>query len=321
MSLKKVAAAIKRHKYFLITAHTNLEGDALGAELAFYKLLKALKKEAVVVNDDKIPYGYEFLPEVQKIKKFKGNLKKIKFSCLVVLDCSDLSRCGQISQVDFRGKAILNIDHHISNRKFGQVNWVQARASSASEMVYKIYQQLGVPIDQEVATLLYTGIIADTGSFRYSNTSALTHRIVARLLEHNLDIPGIYRQVYENVPFSDARLLNKILPQIKRDPSGKIIWFELPRRLLKKKKVYIDLSDHLLSFGRAIKDVEVVALFKENLGTDEIRVNLRSQGRVDVNKIANFFGGGGHKTASGITLKGDLTQIRKKVLARIREAL
>ena len=322
MSLKKAADCVKKHKNFLITTHTNSEGDALGSELAFYRLLKAIGKKAVIVNDDNAPYEYNFLPGIDKIKKFKEALKGIKFDCFVTLDCSSLTRCGQVHKLNHDSKTILNIDHHISNERFGDINWVDAHASSCSEMVYKIYKKLRIPLDKDIATSLYTGILTDTGSFHYPNTSGLTHKIVAQLLKYNLDIARIYKNAYENIPFSNMQLLTKILPAVKRQCKGRVVWFEIRRNMLKNQKLAFDLTENVLSFARAIKDVEVAVLFKENLGVkDEIRVNFRSQGKVDVNKIAAYFGGGGHKTASGATVKGRIDAVRRKVLAKIKEAL
>jgi phosphoesterase RecJ-like protein len=128
--------------------------------------------------------------------------------------------------------------------------------------------------------------------------------------------------VYESIPFEDAQLLSKILPQMKCEAQGRVIWFQIKQGILRKKKLSFDLSEHILSFGRAIKDAQVVVLFKENLSAqNEIRVNFRSQGKVDVNAIAGFFGGGGHKTASGATIKGNIDQVRRRVLAKIKQTL
>jgi len=322
VSLKKAAACVKKHKNFLITSHTNMEGDALGSELAFYNLVNKLGKSATVVNEDKLPYGYDFLPLKDKLVKYKDNLKNTGFDCFVVLDCSDLSRTGEVYRLNSSQKPVLNIDHHISNQKFGDVNWVEPFVSSCSEMIYKLYRALRVPLDRNAAVLLYAGILTDTGSFRYSNTSSFTHQAVSELLKFNLDIPQIYKCIYENVPFENMQLLSKILPAIKREAKGRIVWCQIKRDMLKNKKLSFDLSEHILSFGRAIKDSEVVVLFKENLGVkNEIRINLRSQGKVDVNKIAQAFGGGGHKAASGATVRGKLDDVRRRVLAKIKEHL
>lgn len=336
MSLKRVVGLIKKHRNFLITVHTNPEGDALGSELAFYMMLKKLGKNAIIVNEDDVPYGYDFLPGQNIIKKFnrrfffesesvnsrKKDLRNINFDCFAVLDCSDLARTGEIHRLNSKSRPIINIDHHISNDRFGDANWVDPNASSTSEMIYVLYKRLKVPFDKDVALLLYVGILTDTGSFRYTNTTKHTHKAVSELLKYNLDVTGTYKHIYENIPFEDIKLLIRILPNIKREVGGKIIWFQIKQDMLKNKKLSFDLSEELLSFARAIKDVEVAVLFKENLGLkDEIRVNFRSQGRVDVNKIANFFGGGGHRTASGATVRGRIDQVRKKVLAKIKENL
>jgi phosphoesterase RecJ-like protein len=322
VNLKKVITCIKNNKNFLITSHTNLEGDALGSELAFYNLLKKLGKTATVINEDKLPYGYDFLPYKNKILKFKDNLKNTEFDCFVVLDCSDLSRTGEVYRLNSKQNPILNIDHHISNQEFGDINWIEPHASSCSEMIYKLYKALALPLDRDTAILLYTGILTDTGSFRYSNATSFTHQVVSELLKFNLDIPQIHKSIYENIPFEDMLLLAKILPAMRREAGGKLIWFQIKKNLLRNKKLSFDLSEQILTFGRAIKDVQVAVLFKENLGVkNEIRVNFRSQGKVDVNKIACFFGGGGHKTASGATVHGKIDHVRQKVLSKIKESL
>lgn len=322
MSLEKVIACIRKNRNFLVTTHTNLEGDALGSELAFSRLLKKLGKRAFIINEDSLPYGYGFLPEADAARKLKRHLKHLEFDCFVILDCSDLNRCGRVYALNKKGKPVLNIDHHISNKEFGDANWIEPEASSTCEMIYKLYKKFGVSFDRYTALFLYVGMLTDTGSFRYANTSAFTHQAVAELLKYNFDVSQIYRSIYENVPFEDMQTLSKILFSMKRSCQGKIAWFKLKRNLLNKKKLSLDLSETLLSFARAVKGVEVAVLFKENLWVrNEIRVNFRSQGKIEVNKIAQFFGGGGHKTASGATVGGSINEVKNKVLAKIKENL
>ncbi|MFA4854471.1 MAG: bifunctional oligoribonuclease/PAP phosphatase NrnA [Candidatus Omnitrophota bacterium] len=321
MSLKKVCASVKKYNNFLITVHTSPEGDALGSQLAFYNLIKKLGKEGTIINEDALPYGYDFLPGNKLIRRLGKSSKYIDFDCFVVLDCADLKRTGEVYKLNTGNKPVLNIDHHVSNRIFGDVNWVEPGASSCSEMIYKLYKQLRLPIDKDTALVLYTGMMTDTGSFRYSNTSSFTHKAASELLESGLDVAQVYRNTYENIPLSDVKLLLEILPEIKFYYRGKIARFKIKKKLLKSGKPCVDIADLVLSFGRAIKGVEVVVLFKENLGeNNEVRINLRSQGQVDVNKVASLFGGGGHKTAAGCTLHGDIDQISKKVLNKIRES-
>lgn len=321
--LRKLIACLKENNNFLITSHLNPEGDALGSEIACYRLLKAMGKDALILNDDNTPPGYAFLPGVNKIKKFnKKNIRKLKFDCLVVLDCSGLKRCGQVAELNSLNRPVINIDHHISNEFFGGVNWVDTHASSCSEMVYSLYKKLRLPINKQTAILLYVGMLTDTGSFRYTNTTGLTHKAVSELIGYGVDVALIHRSLYQDIPFQDMKLISRILPGIQRSFAGKVAWFQIRQQLLENRNVTVDLTDYMLGFARSIKDVEVALLFKENLKEkDEIRVNFRSQGRVDVNKVARFFGGGGHKTASGATIRGKINTVRKKVLAKIKESL
>ncbi|MCX5707349.1 MAG: bifunctional oligoribonuclease/PAP phosphatase NrnA [Candidatus Omnitrophica bacterium] len=321
-NLKKVVAEIRKHKRFLITAHTSPEGDALGAELAFLNLVKKLGKSGVIINEDVVPKEYNFLPEKENIGIYKQNIRGIEFDCMVIVDCSDLSRTGEVYKLNKWGRSVINIDHHVSNDKFGNVNWVDPLASSASEMVFKLYKEMCVSFDKVSALQLYVGIMTDTGSFRYTNTTSFTHKAAGELMKFNFDVRLVYKMIYESIPFHELKLLSKILLDIKRSMDDKVIWIEIPRHILRHERLSFDLSEQVLSFMRMAKDAQVVALFKENFGVkDEIRFNLRSHGVVDVNKIAQYFGGGGHKTASGCTMCGKLSSVRKKVLAKIRENL
>ncbi len=321
MSLKKVVNCINKHKRFLITTHKNVEGDALGSEIALYKLLLKLGKSAVIINQDKLPAGYSFLPCSRLIKKYKNNLSS-KFDVFIMVDCAGKSRCGSVIDMAGTGKPIINIDHHISNTKFGDVNWVLAESSSASEMIFRLYKAMKVDFDTDIAKALYVGILTDTGSFRYSNTTAFTHKAVAELMKFNVNVPQIYRQIYESISFSDIAMLSKMLATLENHASGKIIIFEITNKLLEGRRVNFDFTDYVLKFGRLIRGSQVCLLFREQLANSgAIRVNLRSKGKVDVNRVAQAFGGGGHKTASGCTIEGSLKSVKNKVIKKIQQQL
>jgi bifunctional oligoribonuclease and PAP phosphatase NrnA len=317
MSLNEICKNIKRYDSFLITAHTSPEGDALGSQLGFYNLVKKLGKQAVIVNEDPLPASYAFLPGSGSIRRLGKGFKPGQFDCFVVLDCADLKRTGGVYKLNRLHQPVLNIDHHVSNQNFGDAHWVDAQASSCSEMIYRLFKRMGVALDKDTALVLYTGIMTDTGSFRYSNTASSTFKAAAELLKFGINVAGVYRQTYENIPPAQAKLLLKLLAGIKFFGRGKVAAFQVARGLPPDKNG-IDLMDHILSFGRSIKGVEVVALFKNTPSPQaRVRVNLRSQGAVDVNKIAAYFGGGGHKTAAGCTLPGRISPVRVKVIARI----
>lgn len=321
MEIKRIAKEIRRHKSFLITTHINMEGDALGSLLAMRGLLLSLAKSAVMVSADKVPAQYDFIPQARYVKR-PSQIKKDRFDCLIALDCSDPSRCREVMKRFAEDKTIINIDHHISNSRFADLNWIDPKASSTAEMVYRLYKYMGVALDKERALFLYIGLVTDTGSFRYPNTSPFSHFMAGQLLRHGLKVNRIYRNIYENLKFEDLKLLNKVLDTFEQDKSGKVVWFQIDRQLLKQSDLSFDLAEKVLNFGRLNKRAEVIILFKEELERqNQIRVNFRSQGSFDVNKIARVFSGGGHKTASGCRIEGKLETVKRRVLAKIEKTL
>lgn len=318
MSLKKVVACVKRHKRFLITAHTGLEGDALGSELALCRLLHKLGKQASVVNEDALPAEYAFLPGASAIRRYADLSASPTYDCFVAVDCSDLRRSGKVERLYEAKKPLLNIDHHVSNSRFGSVNWVEPSASSASEMIYRLYRALGLALDKDVSLLLYVGIFTDTGSFRYPNTTSATHSIISRLLRYGIDPAAVYKHTYENIPYRFVRSLGSVLAATRRSAGGRVIWLYLDKSPLADGDSSFDWPDYLLGVMRAVKGVEVALLFRR-IQKGKIRVNLRSQGAVDVNRVAAAFGGGGHKTASGCTVRDSAKKVIRQVLFRIRQ--
>ncbi|MDD5617841.1 MAG: bifunctional oligoribonuclease/PAP phosphatase NrnA [Candidatus Omnitrophica bacterium] len=320
MKISKIKEFLKRHKRFLICAHTSPEGDSLGAQLAFAFALQSMGKDYDIVNSDCHPREYAFLPGAGEIKTHPRNKK---YDAIIVLDCSDLSRIGSVINFLDKELPILNIDHHISNDYFGDINIVDTKNSSACEILYSLFKKLKIKIDRNMAICLYAGILTDTGSFRYTNTSSDTHAAASHLLKLKIDAPQIFRNIYENLTFSDLKLINHVLLNIKKDSTGRLAWAEITETTLRKYNPHVDLSDNILNFMRSLKGVEVSLIFREiNNQNKNVRVNLRSRGNIDVNKIAKHFGGGGHKTASGITLRNtNLKDARNKVVGFIKVAL
>lgn len=314
MISRKVLSEIrkKENKVFLLSAHIHLEGDALGSELALASLLKRLKKKVIVYNEDSPPSEYSFLPYVNSIHCDDPHLD---YDVAVFLDCSEISRVGKVHKVLNPKKLLMNIDHHVSNSRFGDVNWVEGSASSACEMVYDLFEGLGVKPNKEESVLLYTGIMTDTGGFKFANTTSKTHQVAAKLLENRLDIYQIHRHIYESMSFETVKFYGKIIQTLKLDKTGKVAWLEIPYSLISKSETLAQQTDSIIHFARCISGVEVALLFKEIHRGKEVRINFRSTGKADVNKIAACFGGGGHKMASGATTKGKLKDVVEKVVA------
>ncbi|MFC1703730.1 bifunctional oligoribonuclease/PAP phosphatase NrnA [Candidatus Omnitrophota bacterium] len=314
MSVKRIIRALQRHKRFIISAHVDLEGDALGSEIALAYLLKSLGKTVSIMNNDLTPKAYNFLPGKHMIRSKRG---APAFDAAIVIDCSDIRRIGRIQKFISDTTPLINIDHHISNEKFGDTNWIDTKASSASEMVYWLYKALRKPIKKEAAIALYTGIATDTGFFRYSNTSSKTHAIASELLKHKINVYDIYRHLYQHFSLKETQLLASILASIKVDSSKKIAWVELSRNTgyhdIKK-----EFSDIIFGFLRSIEGVEVAIIFRER-GKKATKINLRSQSRVNVGAFAVRFGGGGHARASGCFLEKDLASTRKQVVSELQQ--
>lgn len=327
MSLKKIIDIINKNRSFLITSHVGLEGDALGSELALALLLKSMNKSVFIVNEDNVPKNYVFLTHFTEIKNDKnlirplGDLLKDK-NCRVdaafILDCSDFSRCGKVSKVIPKDLFLAAIDHHISNLKFADVNWVEPKASSTGEMIYKLYKAVGAPFSHASALSLYTAILTDTGSFKYSNTSYYTHTAAAELIKFDISANKIYQDIYESNSCADIVVLKEALDSFRIDKKGKIGWFRLNGDF---SDAQADQTDSILDFARRIKEIEACFLLKKSKSKNDVRVNLRSRGKVDVSKVAHSLGGGGHKNASGCTIRGTMDDAEKLVLEKLKKEI
>ncbi len=301
----------KRHKVFVVTTHVNPEGDAVGAALALASLLRRLGKKVHAVTDDRIPAEYAFLPG------FKGLRTRAwpkEYDACVLVDCSDTTRIGGLRRKLRRDRLLVNIDHHVSNTRFARVNWVDPSASSASEMVYELFKVLRVPIRRREAVALYTGLMTDTGSFRFASTTSRTHAAAADLLTRGVDVNAVYRKLYEDWPFEAVAALGAILRTLRRDKSGTVAWLTLTASMLRRYPMFLSRTDDIIRFARSVAGAEVAVLFKE-VRRGEVRVNLRSCRGRDVNRLARRFGGGGHPRASGCTLRGPLKDVVRRLVA------
>jgi len=307
--ISKIARKIRECKSFMISAHVNLEGDALGSCLAMCAALKKMRKKAVVFNHDVTPDIYSFLPNASDIR---NELAGENFDAAIVLDCSDAARAGKVKDYLSKVGCIINIDHHISNTYFGDINWVDSNASSACEMLYFLCRELKV-MDKNIAECLYTGISTDTGNFTYANATAQTHRVVAQLMQHKINPHKIYENLHSLCVPDDMTMMGHIFSSLRFDARRKICWCLIPHW---EDKTY-DLTEIIFTTMRLLKGVEVFILFKR-VEKNKVRVNFRSRAGVDVNRIAQFFGGGGHKKASGTTMEDTLESAERKVLSFVK---
>ena len=321
MGMINVIKAIKdkKNKRFLVTSHQNLEGDAVGSMLAMAELLKKAGKKVVLLPPEDMPDTYKFLPNASRVKA-KKNPRGIDYDAACLVDCTDIDRLGNIKGGIYLTRPIINIDHHISNTYFGSVNWVEPDMSCSGEQIYHLFKKMNLPISKKTALYIYIAILTDTGSFKYSNTTAKTHEIASELISRGLDPTDIYRRIYEGASKSSLSLLASVLSTLNTTKDGSIAWVHITRKMLKGHSSSFEDTQDFVNFPRSIKGVKISIAFKE-VKKGLTKASFRSNDGFDVNKLASQFGGGGHPTASGCTLKGSMREVEKAVLAKAKELL
>ncbi|GAG20131.1 unnamed protein product, partial [marine sediment metagenome] len=255
---RAVIKAIKRHSRFLVTSHINPEGDALGSELALASLLRKSGKQAFIVNSDKTPANYSFLPGAKKIHR---GLEAKAFETAFIIDCPNKQRIGQVATLIDNQKPIINIDHHIGNKNFGKINWVDSCASSSGEMIYHLFELMQINLDRKDALNIYTAILTDTGSFRHSNTTSKAFRIASDLLRFEINPAKIYARIYESNSAQDATIMAKIISRMSFAANNKIAWVKIGNFEFKKIQRRPEVLDKILDFAKSINSVKVVIIF------------------------------------------------------------
>ncbi len=317
MSLPRVMQAIRRHQRFLIAAHVNPEADALGSALGLAGLLRKLGKRVQVLNDGGTPEGLRFLPGSQRVAATLPRPTDAEVA--ITVDVPVFARVGAAGPWLRQAGQLISIDHHVSHEGFGDINWVDPTAAATGQMIDRLFRAFRVAPSKDDALCLYAALVIDTGSFKYRNTTPEVHRIVADLLQRAKVSPLVVsQQLYETHNQQGLRALGAILQRLQTTPDGRVAWVEVPRRLVRRAGP--EVMDELVNYPRAIKTAEVAFAMRE-FTPGAVRVSLRSKGRVDVDRIARAFGGGGHLAASGCTIEDTLPRARRRLLAEIRKHL
>ena len=319
MKTNTILKAIRRHRSFLITTHVNPDPDALSSELAMAVFLHKLGKKVMIINEENVPKRFMFLPGIKQMKAYSQSIKSV-FDVAIIVDCGDLSRIGQVQKLLTKDKLIINIDHHVTNDYFGHLNLVNLKASSTAEALYELFEGARFPFTKNLALCLYAGIMTDTGSFRYDNTTSRTHEIVSRLMKFNFSAAGLYTKFYESIPPGDLIEFVKVIRSFDLISSGQVVCLTLKKKILSKFSSEFDLRDTIFKFFRSMKSVKAVVILTQVSGR-QTRVNLRASGEIDVARIARDFNGGGHKNASGCVIHRNLNEAKKAVLLRIKKDL
>lgn len=314
-----IASVLMCHDDIALTAHVSPDGDSIGSMLGLYSFLKSISKSVDAYSSDPPPEVFSFLPGYGAIKRSCDTISK-KYQVLVVLDCGSIDRSGECVCLREQSDMIINIDHHLTNSRFADISLIDSGASSTGELVYRIIKSSGFSITEDVACCLYTAILTDTGNFRYSNTTSLTHRIAGELIDTGIDFGHIYEMIYNNYKYQDIVLMSRAMSSISLYCGGKVAFMYLLQSDLDGLSFEdINTSDYI-NYARDIGGVEAAA-FAKGTAAAEFRVSFRSKNDVDVRAICEKFGGGGHAKAAGCTMKGSLEEVRNLIINELENAL
>jgi len=316
--MDQIINQIRNAQHVLLTSHSEPDGDAVSSLLALGLAISRLDKKITLYNCSPIPAVYRFLPSVERIV---NHIEKAEaYDVALVLDCGDLPRVGPASATIGQIAVVVNIDHHISNTGFGDIQLVDASACSTAEIVYRLIKALNVPFDNEIAMSIYTGILTDTGSFRFSNTNPAAFAISHEMTELGVEPYDVAQRVFGTYSLERIKLLNLALDSLEISKNGKLSVMTVTNAMLDFTKTQPEDVDGMINYARRIQDVKVAALIQEQRNgkrkSDDRRhfhVSLRSDGSVDVAAIAGAFGGGGHASAAGFQVESSLIKLKSDI--------
>ncbi|HUY80477.1 MAG TPA: DHH family phosphoesterase [Acidobacteriaceae bacterium] len=312
-NIRAVLNAIENGHRFLVAAHARPDGDAIGSILACGMMLQQLSKQVDMVSRDRVPVIYRHLPCVNAIRR--ADTIDGDYDAVVLLECDSTERTGLRG---LEGRFIINIDHHFSGKLFANVNWVENDACAVAAMVYELAMLSGVHITPEMATCLYTAVLTDTGSFCYAGTDARSFDIAADLVRHGANPVAVAHDVYFSNPASKMLILGTALARLKRE--GRMAWLWITQQDMLHAAAADEDCEGLVNYAIGIQGIDV-AVFLRELKDGRIRLSLRSKGEINVARIAEHFGGGGHSHASGCTIDGPLVPATDRILGYLRNSL
>jgi bifunctional oligoribonuclease and PAP phosphatase NrnA len=302
--LQAIAAAVREHERFLVVTHENPDGDALGSLLATTLALRQIGKDAemLLLGETPLPREYHFM-QLDGLLRVPPADSETRF--VVAVDCAKADRIGPHPEALLdRVLLVLDIDHHHDNTRFGDVNLIEAAASSTGELLRDVFAELGVELTPEIAEPLYVALVTDTGRFQYSNTTPKSLRLAAELVDAGADVHAVFQQVYESVEFAKLKLLARALDRAQVLEGGRIVVSVLLRTDFSDVGAVEAYSEGIIDYLRAVEGSELAVLIREPPREDgpTRRVSLRSSvDELDVSAIARRFGGGGHRQAAGFS--------------------
>ena len=314
--LKKFCDGLESRKFFLLASHVKPEGDAIGSLLAVESLLRRLGKKTFIACEDSFPERLNVLPS-KKWNQIHNVPPTANFDALLVADCPTLERIGKVKSLLKSEMKIFNLDHHHTNRMFGDYNFVQTKAAACGEVVYDIFKHFKMPFTKEEMSALYVSITTDTGSFKYSNTTVKTHQIAAELIGNGLDVERINDDLHATYSLGKMKLYSRLLAKVKTSHRHDIAWAAMTRRDLRYSGASEEDAEGFIDFLKYIREVKFSFFMIESETPKTIRVSFRSKDGFDASRVAAAFQGGGHQKASGCMIYGTLDQAEKMILSEV----
>jgi phosphoesterase RecJ-like protein len=320
--LAEFCSALRRHQRFLLSCHVNPEGDAIGSMLAVESLLRRLGKKTFMVAEDSFPQRLtNCLPHHRWRQVHHWQKLNLRYDALVLTDCPSLERIGAVEKLIRPETVVFNIDHHISNCYFGRYNYVRPEAAATGEVVYNLFTHLGLTLTRHEAEYLYVALSTDTGSFKYGNTTARSHRVAADLISTGINVEKLTDGLYGGSSLNKIHLYSRLLSRVKTAGGGSIAWVGMKLGDLKRSGATYEDSEGFIDFLRYLKEVKVAFFMTEFHRRNQIKVSFRARGTVDVNRIALRFSGGGHKKASGCIIHASLPEAERQIVKQLLKEL
>ena len=316
--INRILEVVREHQTFCIVGHMRPDGDCIGSQLGLALALRAEGKKVICWNEDAVPQKLKFLNKADLFEKPKHGRK---FDCVIATDCASIERLGKVRDCIADRKVLINIDHHESNTRYGDVNWVSGREPSTGELIFKLLKAARWTITPEIADCLFTAVSTDTGSFQYANTRPSTFHVGAELVNRGANLARICDEVYQSYPLSRARLLRHLYSKFKLTDDHQIAYLWLKKKDFSRTGAESDETEGLIDHIRDIEPVVVACVFEE-LEPELTRISLRSKNRrLNMSDIAKQFGGGGHAAAAGARIAGRPLTTQRNVIAAIKQAL
>ncbi|MDU0201311.1 bifunctional oligoribonuclease/PAP phosphatase NrnA [Paenibacillus sp. PFR10] len=318
--LEAAAKFIEQHDDFLVVSHIQPDGDAASSTYAMGWLLSQLGKTFTMMNEGPMPSKFSYLWGSDQVLDFSKEITSRRYKTIISVDCADFSRIGRVSTLFDEQAQLLNVDHHPTNDRFGSCHLIKHDAAATVQILYDLAIHMNMSLNLAIGDCIYTGLLTDTGGFRYSNTSPEVMQIGASLLALGVQGSEIAEQVLERVTYSQIVLLQKALSTLSFAHDRKLAWLAVSLADLESTGASSEDLDGLVNYPRNVEGVEVGMLFKEK-APGIIKVSLRSSGLVDVAAIAQSLGGGGHVRASGCTIQGTIEEAVARMVQEVGSKL